>query len=335
MLPKVSVIVPCFNEQSTIRLLLEALHAQTYPRADMEIVISDGRSTDGTREAIAAFQSDAPDLRIRVVENVNRSIPSALNRAIEASCGEIILRLDGHSKPYPDYVEKCVALHMAGRGANVGGVWEIRPGADTWIAGSIAAAAAHPLGVGDALYRHTKQAAEVDTVPFGSFRRTLIEQVGYFDETLLTNEDYEFNTRIRKSGGKIWLDPSIRSIYFARATLRELIDQYWRYGFWKWRMLRRYPDTLRWRQALPPLFVFSLISLTVLSLFVPAAGILLAAELLLYFSIMTLAGFQAALRQRQASLILGLPLAIAAMHVSWGSGFLWSIFSAGFREHGR
>ena len=335
MLPKVSVIVPCYNEQSTIRLLLEALHEQTYPRGAMEVIVADGLSTDGTREIITEFQRDFPDLSIRVVENVNRSIPSALNRAIEASCGEIILRLDGHSRPYPDYVEQCVASHTAGRGANVGGIWEIRPGAETWMARSIAVAAAHPLGVGDALYRHSKQAAEVDTVPFGSFRRTLIEQVGLFDETLLTNEDYEFNARVRKWGGKVWLDPSIRSVYFARRTLLELINQYWRYGFWKWRMLRRYPDTLRWRQALPPLFVLSLLSLSILSVFIPITGILLAGELLLYFSIMILAGLQAAFRQRRAYLVLGLPLAIAAMHISWGSGFLWSILSSGFRKHGR
>lgn len=334
MLPKVSIIVPCYNEQSTIRLLLEAVGEQTYPRAEMEVIVADGLSTDGTRHAIAAFQRDVPDLRVRVVENSKRSIPSALNRAIEASRGEIIVRMDGHSKPYPDYIANCITAHQAGRGDNVGGVWEIHPGAETWIAKSIAVAAAHPLGVGDALYRHAKQAAEVDTVPFGSFRRALIERVGFFDESLLTNEDYEFNARVRKSGGKIWLDPSIRSVYFARSTLLELVRQYWRYGFWKWRMLRRYPDTLRWRQALPPFFILSLVSLFLLSVFIPFAGILLVAELFLYFSIMILAGLHAALRRQRAYLILGLPLAIFAMHLAWGSGFLWSMLSSSVQNHG-
>jgi len=334
MSPKVSVIVPCYNEQSTIRSLLEALREQTYPRAGLEVIVADGMSTDGTRAAIIAFQRDFPDLEVRVVDNKNRSIPSGVNRAIEAARGEIILRLDGHSKPYPDYLANTIAAHEASRGANIGGVWEIRPGADTWIAKSIAVAAAHPLGVGDALYRHAQYAAEVDTVPFGSFRRTLIEQVGAFDESLLTNEDYEFNVRIRKAGGKIWLDPSIRSVYFARSTFLELIRQYWRYGFWKWRMLRRYPDTLRWRQALPPLFVLSLLGLALCSIFFPFARLLLASEFLIYFSIMILAGLYAAIRQRSPYLILGLPLTIAAMHLSWGSGFLWSIFSSSFQNYG-
>ncbi len=334
MLPRVSVIVPCYNEQSTIYLLLEALFKQTYPRAGMEVIIADGLSTDGTRDVIAVFQKDFPDLCVRIVENPRRSIPASLNRAIEAARGEILIRLDGHSTPYPDYVENSVKAHTEGRGANIGGVWEICPGAETWIAKSIAVAAAHPLGVGDALYRHAQHAAEVDTVPFGSFRRTLIDQVGFFDESLLTNEDYEFNVRVRKSGGKIWLDPSIRSIYFARPTLRGLMRQYWRYGFWKWRMLRRYPDTLRWRQALPPLFIISLAGLAVLSTFIPLARVLLAGEFLLYFSIMILAGCYAAVRQKKAYLIPGLPLAIAVMHLSWGSGFLWSIPFSSFQKHG-
>jgi len=333
-MPKVSVVIPCYNEQSTIRLLLNALREQTFPRAEMEVIIADGMSSDGTRKEITAFQADFPDLAVRIVDNAVRSIPAAVNRAIESSQGEIIVRLDAHSKPYPDYVENCVKDIEAGCGDNVGGVWEIHPGADTWVANAIAVAAAHPLGVGDALYRHAKKAAEVDTVPFGSFKRELIERVGLLDETLLTNEDYEFNTRIRKAGGRIWLDPSIRSIYFARSTFMELARQYWRYGYWKWRMLRRYPDTLRWRQALPPLFVLSLIGLAVLSIFLPLFSYALAGELLVYFSIMLVAGMHAAVRQKKFLIIFGLPLAIPVMHITWGSAFLWSILKTGFGKNG-
>ncbi|HMS00089.1 MAG TPA: glycosyltransferase family 2 protein [Anaerolineales bacterium] len=333
-MPKVSIVIPCYNEQSTIRLLLEALREQTFPRSKMEVIISDGFSTDSTREVIAAFQREFSDLDVRVVDNVKRTIPSAVNRAIEASRGEIIVRLDAHSKPYPDYVENCVTALEAKRGDNVGGVWEIRAGAKTWIAESIAVAAAHPLGVGDALYRHAKQAAEVDTVPFGAFKRTLIESVGMFDETLLTNEDYEFNARVREAGGRIWLDPSIRSVYFARATFLELARQYWRYGYWKWRMLRRYPNTLRWRQALPPLFVLSLAGLGLLSIFFPLVKYLLGGEILLYVFICLLAGLQARLRLKKNFLSLGLPLAIPVMHISWGSGLLWSMLASGLRKNG-
>jgi len=331
---KVSIIIPCYNEQSTIRLLLDALHEQTFPLTDIEVVIADGMSTDSTREEIAAFQIDHPDLVVRIVDNPLRSIPSAVNRAIESSRGEIIVRLDAHSKPYPDYVERCVTLLEENRGDNVGGVWEIHPGADTWVAKSIAVAAAHPLGVGDAMYRHAKHPAEVDTVPFGSFKRKLIERIGYFDETLLTNEDYEFNARIRNAGGRIWLDPSIRSIYFARPSLVELMKQYWRYGFWKWRMLNRYPNTLRWRQALPPTFVFSAIILSLLSFPFPFVSLILICELFIYIFILFLVGLQVGIRNREPYHVIGIPLAISVMHISWGSGFLWSILKSSMSKNG-
>jgi glycosyltransferase involved in cell wall biosynthesis len=327
MPPTVSIVVPCLNEEKRIRTLLDAIFAQTYPRELLDVTIADGHSTDKTREVIAAFQREHPDLNITVIDNDARTIPAGVNRAIAASRGEIIVRLDGHSGPYPDYVEKSVAALEAGRGQNVGGVWEIRPGAETWVARAIAVAAAHPLGVGDALYRHAKQAAIVDTVPFGAWKRSLVEQIGGYDESLLSNEDYEFNARIRQSGGKIWLDPAIRSLYFARPTLAALARQYWRYGFWKLQMLRRYPKTLRWRQALPPLFVLSLMGSALLTSAWPIFGWLLAFELVAYFGILGLAGLRSTIQHRGAFLLFGLPLAITVMHIAWGSGFLWSILA--------
>lgn len=327
MPPTVSIVVPCLNEEKRIRTLLDAIFAQTYPRELLDVTIADGHSTDKTREVIAAFQREHPGLNITVIDNDARTIPAGVNRAIAVSRGEIILRLDGHSGPYPDYVEKSVAALEAGRGQNVGGVWEIRPGAETWVARAIAVAAAHPLGVGDALYRHAKQAAMVDTVPFGAWKRLLVEQIGGYDESLLSNEDYEFNARIRQGGGKIWLDPAIRSLYFARPTLTALARQYWRYGFWKLQMLRRYPKTLRWRQALPPLFVLSLMGGALLVPAWPIFGWLLAFELLAYFGILGLAGLRSTIQYRGAFLLFGLPLAITVMHIAWGSGFLWSILA--------
>jgi glycosyltransferase involved in cell wall biosynthesis len=328
MNPFISIIVPCYNEEATIRHLLDAVLAQTYPRAQMELIISDGMSTDKTREVISAFQSEHPDLSIRVVDNAVRTIPAALNQAIKNSRGEIVIRLDAHSMPIPEYAERCVAAHESGKGENIGGVWEIRAGANTRIAESIAYAAAHPLGVGDATYRLNAKEGAVDTVPFGSFRRSLLDKIGMFDETLLANEDYEFNTRARESGGQVWLDPSIRSVYFSRSTLGQLAKQYWRYGFWKLQMLKRYPHTLRWRQALPPVFVLILFALLVLSLFVGLARWLLAAQLIFYFSALGLAGLKLAIEKRKPFLLVGLPLAISTMHVCWGAAFLWSALAS-------
>ncbi len=334
MQPLVSIIVPCYNEEKTIHQLLDAVRVQTYRGDRMELIISDGMSTDRTREVIAEFEAEYPNFNVRVLENSVRTIPSGLNQAIRHADGEIIIRLDAHSIPIPEYVERCVAAHLSAKGDNIGGVWEIHPGDKTWIAESISCAAAHPLGVGDAMYRLNAKEGAVDTVPFGSFRRILTDKIGFFDETLLANEDYEFNTRVREAGGVVWLDPSIRSVYFSRSTLGKLASQYWRYGFWKWRMLRRYPQTLRWRQALPPLFVMSLIVLIVLSLWIAPARFVLAAQVIFYLVALGLAGLKLAIEKRQPLLALGLPLAIATMHIAWGAGFLWSGLPSLLAKHG-
>ncbi len=325
MSKKVSVIIPCFNERETIKALLDALHAQTFPRQAMEVLIADGKSTDGTPQIIAHWQKDHPDLLVKVCENPKRIIPAALNVAIQAAQGEFIIRLDAHSKPESHYIARSVAALEAGLGENVGGIWHIQPSSKSWVARSIAAAAGHPIGVGDARYRYTDQAGTVNTVPFGAFKRSLIDEIGLFDESLLTNEDYEFNTRIRQNGGRIYLDPAIQSTYFARPTLRSLAKQYWRYGYWKVQMLRRYPETIRWRQAVPPLFVLGLIALTVITPFWSLAGWLLLAVIGLYSLIISLAGLQLALKHKAPALWIGVPLSIACMHFTWGTAFLWGL----------
>lgn len=324
-MPTVSIIVPCYNEQATIAMLLVSIYRQTYPSSDMEVVIADGMSTDGTRQEIRNFTQAHPELRVCIVDNPRKIIPAALNLAIAASSGDVIVRLDAHSAPQPDYVERCVRALSAGLGDNVGGVWQVKARSAGWMAQAIAAAGVHPLAVGDARYRLGGRPQAVDTVPFGAFKRGLIDRVGNFDESLLTNEDYEFNVRIRQAGGVVWFDPQIQSAYYARSTLVELLRQYWRYGFWKGRMLRRYPETIRWRQFLPPVFVLSLLALALAALWLPAARWLLAVELLIYLLVLLLAGLVEARRRRNGALIIGLPLAIASMHLAWGSALLWSL----------
>lgn len=323
--PHVSVIVPCRNEQATIEALLDALAAQTYPLDAFEVIIADGRSTDGTLLAIERFRRRCPQLAIQVIENPARTIPAALNRALAAASGDVIVRMDAHAAPHPEYIARCVAALEAGAGTNVGGVWRIRPGAETLMARAIAAAAAHPLAVGDARYRYASEPGEVDTVPFGAFRRELLGQVGLFDETLLANEDYEFNVRVRRAGGTIWLDPAIRAEYVARPSLRALARQYWRYGYWKQRMLRRYPATLRWRQAGPPAFVGLLGALLLASPFARPARVLLLVSLLGYSSAIGVASALSALRRGELLLTPYMLLAIMTMHLAWGAGFLWSM----------
>lgn len=320
----VSIIVPCFNEQETIQQMLQAVYDQEYPRAEIEVIIADGMSTDLTRQKISDYQVSHPDLTVVVVENPKRNIPSGLNAALDAATGDFIVRLDGHSIPEVDYVQKCVRCIQEGKGDNVGGAWEIRPRGNSWQARAIATAAAHPLGVGDAHYRIGGKAQAVDTVPFGAFRRDLLLRLGKYNESLLTNEDYELNTRIRINGGVVWFDPDIRSIYLATPTFQALARQYYRYGFWKARMLRLHPQTIRWRQALPPLFVLSLLTLLILGFFWQPSWLLLILICLCYSMILLITGILLAIKRRDIAQVFGVPIAIGTMHFAWGTSFLWS-----------
>ena len=321
----VTIIVPCFNEVGTILHLLDAIEAQIYDLSDQEVVIADGMSDDGTRNVIGDYASQHSEMTIRLIDNPQRIIPAALNVAIKAARGNVIIRLDAHSAPKPDYIERCLAVLEETGAANAGGVWEIQPGAETWLARAIAATASHPLGAGDARYRISGEPGPVDTVPFGAFRREWLEKIGPFNEELLTNEDYEYNVRIRNAGGLIWFDPSIRSIYFARPDIHSLSRQYWRYGFWKVRMLRRYPGTLRWRQALPPIFVLIAVALGFLSLVFPLARLIFSIQLGVYFITTFVFGFLEGYKRNDLGVAFGFPISIWTMHMAWGSGFLWSL----------
>ncbi|MCX6071605.1 MAG: glycosyltransferase family 2 protein [Chloroflexi bacterium] len=318
-----------------MRLLLQAILDQSIGAAKLEVILADGGSTDGTLTVVRAFADQHPSLSVRIVENPARVIPAALNRAIAAANGEVIVRLDAHSIPQPDYVAQCLRVLRETEAANAGGVWEIHPSAGTWIARSIAAAASHRLGAGDARYRTSGAAGEVDTVPLGAYPRIWLDRVGPYDESLLTNEDYEYNVRLRQAGGRIWFDPSIRSIYFARATLGDLARQYARYGFWKARMLRRYPGTLRLRQALPPAFVLAAFGLALAVPWVPLARWLLGLQWALYVGTLLTAGVAQARLGHDAALAVGMPLAWAVMHLAWGGAFWWgwlTLFGRGRSE---
>ncbi len=328
----VSVIVPCLNEEQTIDLLLDAIYQQTYPREKVEVVIADGMSEDNTRKVIEEYSYSHNDLDIRIINNIKKNIPSGLNEAITESTGEIIVRMDAHSIPSENYIERAVANLQAQKGDNIGGRWIILPGADRWISRSIAIAASHPLAVGGVSYRIGGSAQAVDTVPFGSFRRELFDQIGLFDENLLSNEDYDFNTRIRKNGGTVWFDPEMKTKYFARSTLGQLAKQYWRYGYWKFKMLKKYPDSLRLRQGIPPLFILSLVILAIISFFYPIFGILLFIEIGIYVTTLLFVGMINAAKAKKLPHMIGVPLSITIMHFAWGSGFLYSALRSATKE---
>lgn len=328
----VSIIVPCYNEEKTITLLLDAVAAQTVPHDLLEVVFADGNSTDHTVECIQRWCESHPDIDVRIVSNPKRIIPAGLNLAGHTATGEFIIRLDAHSVPNPDYVEQCLAVLADPAVQNAGGRWEIAPGSDHWMSRSIAKAAACPLGVGDAKYRYSEIAGPVDTVPFGAYRKSVLDRVGWYDETLLTNEDYDLNTRIRRTGGIVFFNPAIRCTYFARTTLGGLAKQYWRYGYWKVRMLQKDPKSIRLRQLIPPFFVAGLLLLILFSLFIQTVSSVLLLICVIYLAALLFVSIRAAGMYNDLTLLIGMPLAMMTMHISWGSAFLWSLCSLLFKK---
>ncbi len=327
--PCVSIVVPCRNEAERIVALLGAVRSQTI-HAD-ELIVVDGGSVDRTQDVLEQYRKSDPPTALTILSIPSRGIPTSLNTGIRDATGDVIVRLDAHCVPELDYVANALeALEATGAGV-VGGRWTIRPGRTCLVAEGIAVAVAHPMGAGDAAYRLERVHAErieTDTVPFGCFRKALWERVGGFNEELLANEDYEFNYRVRQMGLAVVLDPAIRSVYVARPTLAALAQQYFRYGWWKAQMLKRYPESLRWRQAVPGVFTALLVVLVLTAMAWPGARLWLGSFLAAYLTVLLSAALHAVWKGGRRH-ILAVTAAFATIHLSWGSGLLTNLLTFG------
>jgi glycosyltransferase involved in cell wall biosynthesis len=321
----VSVVIPCYNEERFIGKALEQLADQFEPDR-YEIIVVDGMSDDGTRAVVNEFSVQHPGLTVRLVDNPARNIPTALNVGIAAARGTIIARMDAHAVPSAGYIRRCVEVLREGRAGVVGMPCLVRPGDDTLVARAIAAAVSHPFGIGDAKYRLGAGGPlqePVDTVAFACFRKSLGEELGGFNESLLTNEDYDFNYRVRQSGRDVILDRSGHCDYFARTTIKALASQYLRYGSWKARMIRLQPGSLKFRHLVAPAFVASILVLGIAGIIWELAWWLLLIEIVLYLICAFGAGLHAAKRSG-AGLAMALVLLVIfpTIHLAWGSSFL-------------
>lgn len=322
ILPSVSLVIPCYNEERFIATVLENLLLQ-YPSALLEIIVVDGMSEDGTRATVQLFIEQHKDVRVRLIDNPQRNIPVALNLGIAAGTGEIIVRMDAHSLPSANYVRRAVDVLETRAAQVVGMPWRIAAGAETRMARAIAAAVAHPFGIGDAKYRaENVETQYVDTVPFGVFRKSLWTQLGGFNEELLANEDYDFYYRVRRDGGRILLDADAHCTYFARPTLGELIKQYARYGGWKAQMVKLHPSSIRLRQVVAPAFVLSLAFFGALGVVWGLAWLALLLILAAYSTLALWFASKLARKHNESALAPLIALAFFAIHVTWGGSFL-------------
>lgn len=321
----VGVVIPCRNESRWLGGVLNALAAQTV--APDEVVMVDDGSTDDTAGVIERWRRQHGTPRVKVVAGPGRGIAAAVTAGVAALGSEIIVRLDGHCRPEPDYVERALALMGHDDIGVVGGVWAIEPAAPTMEAQAIAIAMAHPLGSGGAMYRRSTVAGltDVDTVPFGCFKRSLWTRLGGLTEELRSNEDYEFNYRVRQLGLRVVLDPAIRCTYYARSTIAGVIRQYSRYGWWKARMILRHPRSIQWRQLIPALLVPTLLA-AALATALEARGIWVI--IVCYLLAIVAGALHAATTRRRWAAAGWLVGAFLAIQVAWSAAFWLSLASA-------
>ena len=314
-LPLVNVVMPIRNEAPHIRQCLEAVLAQDYPADRLDVVVADGMSDDGTREIISGYVQGYPNLRL--LDNPQRIVPTALNVGIRVAQGDIIVRVDGHTTLAPDYVRECVAALERTGADNVGGRMDAQ--ARGYFGKAVALATSSPFGVGNARFHYSSKEEWVDTVYMGAYRREVFEHIGLFDEELVRDQDDEFNYRLRAHGGRILLCPQIRSQYTNRSSPRKLWRQYFEYGYWKVRVLQKHPRQMRWRQFVPPVFVAALLGalgLSALGIFWPLA--LIAGSYL----VTNLAATLWTAGRSGLQYLAVLPVVFLILHVSWGVGFL-------------
>ncbi len=334
--PLVSVVIPTRDEQATIAACLDAVLRQDYPAARMEVLVVDGRSTDRTRAIVGECAAADRAARVRLLDNPRAITPVALNIGIRAARGAIVARVDGHTIIAPDYLRRCVETLRATNADNVGGL--MRPRGRGYAGECIALATGSRFGIGDSRFHYDETGGAADTVYLGCFRRAIFARVGLFDESLVHNQDDELNDRIVAAGGRVWLDPRIRSAYYNRASWRSLGRQYYGYGYWKVRVLRRHPHALRARHLAPAALVAGLGASAALAATLAVASHpraprrrpvrLLALALWGTYGVASLtAGCTVAARAGWRYLP-GLLISFWRLHLSYGAGFLAALPTA-------
>jgi succinoglycan biosynthesis protein ExoA len=322
--PFVTVVVPCRNEEKHIGRCLESILENDYPKQRMEILVLDGMSEDRTREIVAGYSARYP--MIRVVDNLKKNIPAAMNVGISAARGERILKMDAHSTYQPEYISRCVRYQDQYGAENSGGVAKIVPGADTLTARAIVLGLASRFGSGNANVKvGVSQPTWSDSTAFGCFKKDLFDRIGMYDEKLLSSSDLDVNQRIQAAGGRILVMPDIVVNYAADGNLRALRRHVFADGVWVSYVMKFGKRAWSWRHWVPAALVLSLFGALALGVAsrvflwigLGIAGLYAAASLGLSVRI--------AVREREAGYTFLLPLVFAVRHFVFGAGTLFGL----------
>lgn len=312
--PLVSVVMPILDEERHLEDAVAMVLRQDWP-GPLEVVLALGPSRDRTDEIAARIA--ARDARVRLVPNPGGRTPEALNAAIAASRGAVVVRVDGHAEIPDDYVSTAVEVLDRTGADTVGGTMDAR--GTTTFERAVAAAMRSSLGVGSARFHTGGEEGAVDTVYLGCFRRSALERVGGYDPRFTRTQDWELNHRIRATGGTVWFTPELVVTYRPRPTVRALARQYRDYGRWRRAVSRTHDGTLNPRYLAPPVMVAGTTAATVLGVLWPPALVVPGA----YLAAVVVGGVAVSRGEPWTSRLLT-GLAIATMHWSWGIGFLTS-----------
>ncbi|HEX4143248.1 MAG TPA: glycosyltransferase family 2 protein [Pirellulales bacterium] len=321
-LPFVSVVLPIRNEGPFIGLCLDRLLGQDYPRDLMEIIVADGMSDDHTRAVLAEYHARYPF--IQVVDNPKRIVAPGLNIAIARARGELIVRLDGHCEVASDFVSQAVRLmHEHPECWSAGG--PIVHAGTNRFGEAVAVVMSHPLGVGLATHRFPNYEGYAEGAQFPTFRKWIFQRIGNFDEQLVRTEDDEFNYRITQAGGKIFISPRVRYVYYVRDRLGKLFRQYFQYSFWRIPVIRKHKKPTTPRQLVPPLFFLTMFVLLGLGAWLRQPLVALALPGI-YLSALIAVGLSVIPRKGLAVGCL-VPVALATIHFAYALGIAYGLFA--------
>lgn len=326
--PFVSIIIPCYQEEKFIKKCLLSLINNNYPKEKIEILVIDGGSTDKTREIVKKILNQYSF--VRLIDNEKRYQSFALNKGIKECNGEIIIRCDAHAEYSKNYIKKSVRWLLKDKKiGNVGGIWINKPANDSLVAKSIAYTLLHPFCVGPNPYRiGVKKPKEVDTVPFGAWRKEIFKEVGYFNEEFIRAQDLEFNIRLKRAGYKIILDPSIKVFYYPRENFQKLYKMMFQYGYWKLRVNRKLKILSSFRQLVPPFFLIYIL----FSFFLFFLNKFFLLPILFYFILIIFFSIQISIKKRNIRIIPFSFLVFLITHISYGIGYILGLFDILFRK---
>lgn len=318
-LPYISALLVTRNEQDYIEMALMSYINQDYPKNKYEILVVDGGSTDATMDIVRKMKRKYEDTHfsITILDNPKQILASGWNVGIQAAKGEYVIRIDAHAKAERDFLYKSAETILQVDAVCVGGKLVTKTLGDG--NGAISKVLSSPFGVGNSSFRVSERSGFVDTAVYGLYKKSIFQEVGYFEEKYVRNQDLQMHARIRKHGGRFYFNPDIRCEYYARNTTKKMVRQGFQNGKWNMILLKEDRSGLSIRHLVPFTFVLFLIAAGAGGFVYKPLWILQASVLLLHLLLGVYFGIRGGAKGKEA---LVMPFLFLLLHISYGSGFL-------------